>query len=553
MACANCRLVSYCSKECQKAHWSMHKTDCKDELMRSDWKPDWERERRAPAFIREDDDHLDPLTLGHQLWGNTPAMDLINLDRNEGNHSVDLALACIASGDLRNVVRTVNKLPDDYSGELTILLNDCDPHVVARNIVLLILLGTIDDEVLGAELALHYWYSVILPAEYYARTAHAIMPFIQKLASHPPQRRFSLGDNSSLSCDIPRSVIGFLLSTFRQRYQSGEALSNYRSVQFARRRKDYLHRAYCELEPAHREAIREFRIFGVVLPFGSAHRHFNCANLSLFSAEGEWLQDDNTTPLHGWELKSVLEAGKRHGAQRADLYGCLYFFLTDELRTFARRLRRFKVNFHVYNDDVRDLSDNLKAGALARSGIPASVHFDRIDVSNIMDVEYVGIQRVLEDWSPLLRQNKTATLTGYFMNWTKHQKGGDPVSAGEHVVTRLTKRLLESHRVRMPSAQEVLQGNISSSLLSGIASLAPIYDNAPAFSKFLKAQGIDRSLKTLKLQMKARHTVLPHRNMAPLDGAANALPDFPDDASWYLNVHLGSLTWSERYVEFSRQ
>ena len=77
-------------------------------------------------------------------------------------HKTDVQ-ACIAAGDLRNVIRTVNELPDDYSGQLTLLINDIQPTIVARNLLLLCILGTTQHHVdAAAEFALHFWYSAFL-------------------------------------------------------------------------------------------------------------------------------------------------------------------------------------------------------------------------------------------------------------------------------------------------------------------------------------------------------------------------------------------------------
>jgi len=103
-------------------------------------------------------------------------MDLINLGKNENDASQDLSIALIglcwfscycghriitsaASGDLRHVVETINSLPDDYSGHLQVLINDVTLPVVARNIAILLILGTVSDETMAADIALHFWYS----------------------------------------------------------------------------------------------------------------------------------------------------------------------------------------------------------------------------------------------------------------------------------------------------------------------------------------------------------------------------------------------------------
>lgn len=65
--------------------------------MKATWKPSWAAEARKPVFIGDDDDKarpFDAVSHGRQkyLWGNVPALDVLNLQQNEG---VDF------NGDLR--------------------------------------------------------------------------------------------------------------------------------------------------------------------------------------------------------------------------------------------------------------------------------------------------------------------------------------------------------------------------------------------------------------------------------------------------------------------
>lgn len=71
-----------------------------------------------------------------------------------------------ASKDLRDVVRTVNKLPKEFKGKLTILMNDSERFAVLRNVLILQLLGTHPDRREAGDIALHLWYSVFIPAQY---------------------------------------------------------------------------------------------------------------------------------------------------------------------------------------------------------------------------------------------------------------------------------------------------------------------------------------------------------------------------------------------------
>jgi hypothetical protein len=56
-------------------------------MMKPTWKPAWEVDGRTPAFINESD-KPSPMLVMHgkekYLWGNVPAIDLINNGNNEG-------------------------------------------------------------------------------------------------------------------------------------------------------------------------------------------------------------------------------------------------------------------------------------------------------------------------------------------------------------------------------------------------------------------------------------------------------------------------------------
>ena len=56
--------------------------------MKATWRPSWIVEGREPAFIAGDEEGpiVDMVSHGRQkyLWGNVPALDLLNLQQNEG-------------------------------------------------------------------------------------------------------------------------------------------------------------------------------------------------------------------------------------------------------------------------------------------------------------------------------------------------------------------------------------------------------------------------------------------------------------------------------------
>lgn len=146
----------------------------------------------------------------------------------------------------------------------------------------------------------------------------------------------------------------------------------------------------------------------------------------------------------------VIKAGKAHGAQAEDIYGCLYFFLLDELSSFARRLRQLRITFNIFNLTASDLSLAIRHNSFWSEGIPASIRFDRIEVSNILDVNYIGIRGVVSNWASLLSKNASATILGYFMNWTMLQEDGD-MSTGKDLraVQRVARVWAAKMKVRI--------------------------------------------------------------------------------------------------------
>ncbi|KDQ51326.1 hypothetical protein JAAARDRAFT_185086 [Jaapia argillacea MUCL 33604] len=561
LSCGVCKLVSYCSKTCQQKHWPVHKRDCKDKIRSDDWKPAWVIEGRSPSFMTSGEDSLsafnrvkeEEFAVGLHLWGGVPAVDVINLSRNENDINKNFSLAFVASGDLRNIVQTITALPSNYAGQIKILLNDREPRITIRNIALLLLLGTVDDEKTAAELALHFWYSVFLPVEHHVHLSTVMSAFLQQVGK---EGHFSvpLGSLSTLSGKLSLDAFDAAAGMLTAQHQLEEAVSEYERVRFAPSRQDRHHRHYCRLEPSHRLACLEFRRFGLLLPFGALNSQFNTPNNFLFSPGGRWLQDDLADPLESWDIEAVIKAGLAHGAQRADIYGCLYFFLSDTLRSFARRLRQFRVSFHVFNQDAGELSSDIRADKLSAFGVPKTIRFDRVDVSNILDVEYAGVRGVLTDWGTLLRANKTATIVGYFMNWAARQPGSSPNTSPPYVTEQLMKRLMQDDRIPgLGRGNSMKAQKMATDLILGqLSSLTAIYENSKAFSEFLEKQGTAQALQETKLKLKGKHTIAPHRLCAPLDGQPDTLPHFPDSESWYLHVQLGRALWSERYVEFSR-
>lgn len=144
-------------------------------------------------------------------------------------------------------------------------------------------------------------------------------------------------------------------------------------------------------------------------------------------------------------IEEAIRSGKAHGATREDIFGCLYYHVTDQLRGFVDRLIDLKISIKLFNEDTVKLAETISKNDLLSLDLPSNVRFDRIEVSNIMDLEYVGIPGVIDAWGGLLKRTRDATLVGYFMNWAHHQPGGQPGLGGD--TRKLTDKLVKAGRV----------------------------------------------------------------------------------------------------------
>lgn len=100
------------------------------------------------------------------------------------------------------MIRTVNKLPKDYTGKLTVLLNDRENFIVLRNILLLNTLATISDKRKAADIALHLWYSAFIPQEYYTELLSPSLP----LAMGSGSLDIKFGEDATLEANIGQDI-----------------------------------------------------------------------------------------------------------------------------------------------------------------------------------------------------------------------------------------------------------------------------------------------------------------------------------------------------------
>ena len=134
---------------------------------------------------------------------------------------------------------------------------------------------------------------------------------------------------------------------------------------------------------------------------------------TLFDRQGNWQQKDSADPLEGWRAQEVFNSGAQFGVPKNDVYGALYHHVLSTLKKLCKRLATMDFDFHMLAYDAADLPSFF--GTLH----PQHRFFDRIEVSNIVDVCYLGLERTLKALGPWLKPatvNPHATLLALFLN-----------------------------------------------------------------------------------------------------------------------------------------
>ncbi|KAJ7233102.1 hypothetical protein C8J57DRAFT_1196085 [Mycena rebaudengoi] len=551
IVCSKCRLIKYCSEKCKAQHWSKHRAQCTHKYLDDGWQPSWITEGRDPTFLSPAI-YSTPVTC--DFWGVLPAMDCLQLSNNEGKYGSEdlpgLKLCFSASGDIRSLIRTVNSLPMDYAGNCDILLNDVDPVVLNRNLVILFVLlscGPSIEE--AAEFSTHLMYSAALPtegAEYVKRCIGFIydcdgefegdLAFQRCLETRGDGKLYSF--QTSISIKRP-------LEMFHSSYPLSSALKSMRNTMLDADRLDCREKFFAGLKPSHRLAFQRFRESGVLAPFSLNTVNFTHPNRLLFSPRGKWLMSEDSNPLRGWDVADVQSSGLKHGASTEDIFGCLFFHVKDQLREFAKRVKELNISIHLTQFDASILSKGLSIGAL-----PAfeDARFDRIVTSDLLDS--VGLRTCLADWGPLLnRENKHASIVMHSKSWhTRHPQGTSQWNS--EAIKVLVKRCSKVPGLEVKMRTIFEQGVRSPALFRLCESLDAFHDNEAAFQEYLDDQEAQTSAEAFDLRVRSTLRVYPKRLGISLQAPRwQKLPDLSSHEFYDLFM-VGGGNMQVRFLEF---
>ncbi|KAJ7609039.1 hypothetical protein FB45DRAFT_945186 [Roridomyces roridus] len=548
LVCDKCHLVKYCSEKCRTTHWPKHRSYCSHPYLGETWQPSWVTERRDPTFLYASN----LLTLYRptiDFWGDLPAMDCLQLPTNEGSDYLrpigDLKLCFAASGDIRNLIRTINSLPADYSGYCDVLLNETNPVLVNRNLVLLfILLSSGPSLEEAAEIATHLMYSAALPgggAEYVKRCVTFIYRDCDADLSF--QRCLDTRGEGKVYSVQPSTGTKRLLEMTHSTYPLSSALKSMKDTTMAPDQLDSNEKYFSSLKPAHRMSFQRYRETGILAPFSMTTVNFTQPNRFLFSPQGIWMVPEDANPLFGWDVSRVQASGIKHGTTPEDIMGCLFFHIKDELREFAKRVKELKIDIHVTSFDAGILAKGITIGAL-----PAfeDTSFDRIVTGNLVD--FVGMRTCLADWGPLLnRDNEFASVLMQTKAWDRPRATNQ---WGPHAMELLMEKCNRIPGLEVKIKSIFAQGLRSPALFRIFDSLDAFSENEDAFQDYLRDQDVDESVAAFDLRLRTKHRVHPKRFGIPLDAPGwQKLPDLSSD-EFYDIFTLGGANLPVRFLEF---
>ncbi|MCO5555960.1 hypothetical protein L7F22_009504 [Adiantum nelumboides] len=499
---------------------------------------------------------------GEWLWGNFPAYGLLgSCALPDGSQDDELRLCFAASGDLRNVIETVCQIPDAFNDKAIVYVNDHDPKVVLRNFLMLELLRVHQARAFDAVIAL--WYSVALTSP--QRKAVRALARQVRSWSHAGDGTYSYASSfcSSMPVCLVAQLSSNVMATLQLLYNNNISLDAAKELRKSvmMSRPDLGERKMGCLQPAHRVAYHHFGQTGLLLPFGSQvlAAHHDKANQFLFSPALGWTLGDGADPLDGWDSKEIKMTGISYGVPVNDLYGCLFFHVRAKLQLFLHKWRLGRIRLVLTDKNASNMAADLQQ---------RGVKLHRVDTSNLADEHYMGIQKVLMDWAPLLHTPANnlvePIIITYFLNWALVYTTIKEIR--ESLLNPTTEKIFAApaitpEQMKLAYEKAFIWGRMKEGFPELVTRMMTcgnlrwymyFHDFSNAFDGYLAMCTAVEVAQTLGLQRKQKHFIVPHRLFVATSAASNAtLPLDVED--FYERAGLGyDHTLTERFVEWTR-
>ena len=175
-------------------------------------------------------------------------------------------------------------MPKSYEGTCTCVLNDRDPVIVSRNVVIF-LVSVLLPPVEAADLMLHLWYSSRIKSSMleYLRTSvrNLIADVLEKIKNKRDDVLLSktwLFGTREISVRLHKYQWSCVLKMLDSQHEVVETEKHRLDVMLNASRLDHQDRHLCTLTPARRACSHKMRETGVLAPFGHCLEQFQHSN-----------------------------------------------------------------------------------------------------------------------------------------------------------------------------------------------------------------------------------------------------------------------------------
>ncbi|KAK1048026.1 hypothetical protein LTR33_014919 [Friedmanniomyces endolithicus] len=453
-----------------------------------------------------------------------------------------LPVSIPTSGDPRNIIKSIAAIPGTYSNSILVTVNDIDFDIVARNAIMLLIVLTEPDKEEAVDCMLHLWYSSNIQQKHLELLEAKIRPLVEDVilkiadkAAGSLQRKTWILGNNTFRLTLVKEQWSILLRYLEVPVGVTEPVARHVRTAVTMARRDYIDRSYLAQLPSHRVCMERFRANGILLPFGESTEAFKVPNPTFYQTAA-WPMMDSADPLDGWDWREVLKTSS--GLATNDLYGKLVVYLKRHFSDFHNLLQSHTSTFSLFNVNAGSLPHHLPRN-----------NFARIEVSNIVDRAYLGIEKTLGLLGPLLQPpsvNPHAAMLTLFMNAIpemlseKEQKN----IAGPEM------KLAMQYMTKVPPAR-LFGGNMAAAMqtemIKMIGASVLVRDVDKYFNMYMKVHRFDMFPAFMQMVPREPNTII---EKWPL-----RLKLFPHEkgAKEEFNSLLSSAhTGIERYVEWNR-
>ncbi|XP_015757149.1 PREDICTED: uncharacterized protein LOC107336596 isoform X1 [Acropora digitifera] len=362
---------------------------------------------------------LYPEGLFSYSMGNTRARDLTELMASSADQMLDLLL--LASGDVRNILYTVAQMSLRNSQEraqcLNFHLNDYDPTIVARNAVILDVVGSINADVAeDLDFLWNIWYNMALSESDYIRLQKVLAVLAERKFDSVDQSVLRFGDSTVLKeCqDIWKDWRGLDLDIKQMKHERRHFIG--KKIKTTGKEWKVIVKNLCD-------GVLSQLMVGIT----SCERMYS--NDSLHMELKHWFEEGSTNDeaekanptlirpfVHKWKQHYTacpFESYLPVEGKMLQRYGSLTAACKEILRLLVKR-------YQQYRSKLISLKVTLWTGdalSLCTSGFPPEQLFDVIDTSNVGD--HIGLLNVLVCCGPRLKTPSKSLLFTSSLLWTR--------------------------------------------------------------------------------------------------------------------------------------